>query len=60
MPVEQLFDVPRFSLAERDRRWAAVRGLMGEKDIDCLVAPNNTGHSMHFEAEARWGFSPWH
>lgn len=54
MPEVQLFDQPRFSHAERDRRWSAVRKLMAEKEIDCLVAPNNTGHSTHFQAEARW------
>lgn len=28
---------PTLSLAERDRRWAAVRGLMKEQDVDGLV-----------------------
>lgn len=54
MPEEQLYDQPRFSLAERDRRWTAVRKAMERENIDCLIAPNNTGHSMHFQAEARY------
>ena len=54
MPEEQLFQQHRFSPAERDRRWSAVRKLMAEENIDCLVCPNNTGHSTHFQAEARY------
>lgn len=30
-------EVPRLSLAERDRRWGLVRGQMRERGIDCLV-----------------------
>ena len=45
---------PMFSLAERDRRWVAVRRLMREQGIDVLVAPNNTGHSTDFQANARY------
>ncbi len=54
MPEEQLYDQPRFSLAERDRRWTAVRQAMERANIDCLIAPNNTGHSTHFQADARY------
>lgn len=31
--------LPSFSLAERDRRFARVRALMAERDLDCLLAP---------------------
>ncbi|MGH7089699.1 MAG: aminopeptidase P family N-terminal domain-containing protein, partial [Stellaceae bacterium] len=31
------YEVPRQSLAERDRRWAAVRRRMTEQRLDCLV-----------------------
>jgi Xaa-Pro aminopeptidase len=41
-------------LAERDRRWAAVRALMREEGIDVIVVPNNTGHSTDFQANARY------
>jgi Xaa-Pro dipeptidase len=34
-----LSDLPRFSLAERDRRWQRVRALMVEAACDCIVAP---------------------
>jgi Xaa-Pro aminopeptidase len=54
MPEDQLYDQPRFSLAERDRRWGLVRQAMERENIDCLIAPNNTGHSTHFQAEARY------
>ncbi len=54
MPEEQLYDQPRFSHAERDRRWNAVRQAMAAENIDCVIAPNNTGHSTHFQAEARY------
>src|SRR6266581_1458267 len=54
MPEEQLYDQPRFSHAARARRWTAVRQAMERANIDCLIAPNNTGHSTHFQAEARY------
>lgn len=54
MADEQLYDQPRFSLAERDRRWNAAREAMQRENIDCVIAPNNTGHSTHFQAEARY------
>ena len=30
-------ELPRLSLAERDRRWAAVRKEMDKRGLDCLV-----------------------
>lgn len=54
MAEEQLYDQPRFTHAERERRWSAVRQAMERGNIDCLIAPNNTGHSTHFQAEARY------
>lgn len=51
---QQPYPYPRFSLAERDRRWAAVRKLMAERGVDVIVAPQNTGHSMDFQADARY------
>ena len=45
---------PKFSLAERDRRWALVQKLMREKKLDVIVCPNNTGHSTDFQANVRW------
>jgi Xaa-Pro aminopeptidase len=48
------FPYPRFSLPERDRRWKAVRALMAARGIDVLVCPQNTGHSMDFQADSRY------
>src|SRR5437870_869172 len=52
--VEPKYLYPRLSLAERDRRWNAVRELLEREHLDCLITPNNTGHSMHFQAESRY------
>jgi Xaa-Pro aminopeptidase len=52
--MAELYPYPRFSLAERDRRWNAVRELMGQHRIDVIVTPNNTGHSTDFQANTRY------
>src|SRR6185437_15899535 len=52
--MAELHQYPRFSLAERDRRWRAVRDLMQRQNIDVIVTPNNTGHSMDFQANTRY------
>ena len=51
--VEKLA-VPRFSLAERDRRWRLVRQLMAEEGLDVIVTAVNTGHWDHFQANTRY------
>jgi Xaa-Pro dipeptidase len=48
------YPLPRFSLAERDRRWAEVRKLMAEQGVDVIVTPYNTGHSMDYQADSRY------
>lgn len=45
---------PRFSLAERDRRWAAVRKLMRGRRLDCLLIPHNTGEWDNYQADTRY------
>ena len=49
-PLEPL-EVPRFSLAERERRWKRVRQLMERDGLDVLVVPSSnklTGfHELH-------------
>src|SRR5436305_6738218 len=45
---------PRFSLAERERRWGAVRARMAEEGLDVLVAPQNSAHSTDFQANSRY------
>ena len=52
--MSELYPYPRFSLAERDRRWEAVRERMAEQNIDVIVTPQNTGHSMDFQANTRY------
>ena len=47
-------DYKRFSLAERDRRWAAVRALMERDGIDVIIAPPNNGNSTDWQADARY------
>jgi Xaa-Pro aminopeptidase len=46
--------VPRFSVAERDHRWARVRKFMAEADIDALFVPPNTGFFDQFQANLRY------
>jgi Xaa-Pro aminopeptidase len=48
------YPYPRFSLAERDRRWAAVRAEMAKAGIDVLVGSNNTGHWDHWQSDIRY------
>lgn len=52
--MAEMYPYPRFSLAERDRRWKAVRTLMRQQNIDVIVVPNNTGHSTDFQSSARY------
>src|SRR5215472_8338370 len=52
--MAELYPYPRFSLAERDRRWKAVREKMVAQNIDVIVTPQNTGHSMDFQANTRY------
>jgi Xaa-Pro aminopeptidase len=52
--MAELYPYPRFSIAERDRRWKAVRAKMAEQHIDVIVTPQNTGHSMDFQANTRY------
>jgi len=44
--VEPLY--PQFSLAERDRRWAAVRALMRAERLDVIVVPNSARRMTRF------------
>lgn len=52
--MSELYPYPRFSLAERDRRWKAVRELMVQQRIEVIVTPQNTGHSTDFQANTRY------
>ncbi|HEX6512879.1 MAG TPA: M24 family metallopeptidase [Chloroflexota bacterium] len=48
------YSYPLFSLAERDRRWSALREVMNRQEIDVIVTPQNSGHSTDFQANSRW------
>jgi Xaa-Pro dipeptidase len=52
--VAELYPYPRFSIAERDRRWLAVRALMREQNLDVIVTPQNSGHSADYQANTRY------
>lgn len=52
--MSELYDYPRFSLAERDRRWREVRARMRQDNLDVIVTPNNTGHSKDFQSNSRY------
>ena len=49
-----LYPYPRFSIAERDRRWVAVRALMRAQNLDVIVTPQNSGHSADYQANTRY------
>ena len=52
--MAELYPYPRFSIAERDRRWQAVRELMREQNLDVIVTPQNSGHSADYQANTRY------
>src|ERR1044071_2410388 len=52
--MPELYPYPRFSLAERDRRWNAVRSLMRRENIDVIVTPQNSGHSADYQGDTRY------
>jgi Xaa-Pro aminopeptidase len=45
---------PQLSLAERDRRYRAVRARLAERGLDVLLAPANTGRWEQQQADARY------
>src|SRR5919112_2005935 len=45
---------PRFSIAERDRRWKLVRDLMARDGLDAIVTPANTSHAGDWQADTRY------
>jgi len=54
MAEGKVYDYRRFSLAERDRRWAAVRERMARDGIEVIIAPPNNGNSTDWQADARY------
>lgn len=47
-------NLPKPSLAERDRRYALVRAAMAENGLDCLVLPQNTGEWDACQPDVRY------
>ena len=45
---------PHLSLAERDRRWAAIRQKMAERDLDALIIRGHSGFWYGFMADIRY------
>ena len=52
--MAELYPYPRFSTAQRDRRWKAVRALMTVQNLDVIVTPQNSGHSADYQANTRY------
>ena len=51
---ERGFGLPKFSLAERKRRWGRVRQLMRHERLDVLVGFPNQSHWDQFQADIRY------
>ena len=52
--MAELLDMPRLSLAERDRRWPLVRRAMAERDLACIITAPHTGHWEQLCADTRY------
>jgi Xaa-Pro aminopeptidase len=53
-PVFTDWELPTFSMEERERRWGRVRELMRRDRIDCLVGLNSTGTHNRNQADVRY------
>jgi Xaa-Pro aminopeptidase len=51
---ERGFGLPKFSLAERERRWGRVRDLMGQEKLDAIIGFPNQSHWDQFQADIRY------
>jgi len=51
---ERGFGLPRFSHAERERRWCRVRELMRRDQIDAIIGFPNQSHWDQFQADTRY------
>jgi len=50
---ERGFGLPKFSSAERDRRWRRVRELMQREKLDVIIGFPNQSHWDQFQADIR-------
>ncbi|HZS00904.1 MAG TPA: M24 family metallopeptidase [Chloroflexota bacterium] len=53
-PVFVDWQLPTFSMEERERRWGRVRALMRRDGIDCIVGLNSTGTHNRNQADVRY------
>jgi len=51
---ERGFGLPKFSHAERDRRWSRVRELMRPQQFDAIIGFPNQSHWDQFQADVRF------
>ncbi len=51
---ERGFGLPKFSLAERERRWGRVRELMRKAGLDAIIGFPNQSHWDQFQADIRY------
>lgn len=51
---EREFGLPKFSLAERERRWGRVRELIRKAGLDAIIGFPNQSHWDQFQADIRY------
>src|SRR5205809_7421739 len=51
---ERGFGLPKFSSAERDRRWRRLRELMQREKLDVIIGFPNQSHWDQFQADIRY------
>jgi Xaa-Pro dipeptidase len=51
---ERRFGLPKFTDAERERRWSGVRELMRRNQIDAIIGFPNQSHWDQFQADTRY------
>lgn len=51
---ERGFGLPKFSLAERERRWGRVRALIRKAGLDAIIGFPNQSHWDQFQADIRY------
>ena len=52
--AERGFGLPKFSRAERERRWRRVRELMARERLDAIIGFPNQSHWDQFQADIRY------
>jgi Xaa-Pro aminopeptidase len=51
---ERGFGLPKFSQAERERRWSRIRGRMRQEQLDAIIGFPNQSHWDQFQADIRY------